>query len=230
MTVSMSTPSIPSFDMLKQAVRAILIEEKELLKPIIVSLLNDDETFRRQVASYITPELANRVLLLEEKLEVQDRYLLDDDAVTIPEEIGCLKRNVDNINAQLKGVTIPESLYKSLDALPTCETDVRADLLVKYIESTTDLPKVLDGISEITSYYINSRAFKHFVEDVLPEQYRPKSTKNLRKLKKDVFETAALRHPRKVTIDKSGHGRKELRLVQLLPTVTELQTIGERVC
>jgi len=97
--------------------------------------------------------------------------------------------------------------------LPTCVTDARADLLLTHMETNELVPKVNSGAVNLECRLCNRKEFRYFVEHVLEPEYRPKNLKNLRKLKKDLFENAAHRHPDKACIDQAFHGNKELRLL-----------------
>jgi hypothetical protein len=92
-------------------------------------------------------------------------------------------------------------------------TDIRTDFLIKHLETNEETPKLSSPFVNMELPFCNSKEFRYFVDNVLPETYRPKSLKNIRKLKKDLFENAVSRYGDLVQINKSFHGNKELRLV-----------------
>jgi len=96
---------------------------------------------------------------------------------------------------------------------PSTITDIRTDHLVTYMESNEEIPEVDSGFVNLKCKCMNSKVFKNFVTSVLPESLRPKSFKNLRKLKKDLFENAVTRYNDIVTVDKAWYGNKETRLI-----------------
>jgi len=179
-----------------------------------VSLLHDPviiESLQTIFESFMaTSELQvlKRITAIEEKLGI-----IESDVPTIPQKLIEIEVKV---NAITEGKKPKFELFKSL---PTTITDTRTDFLIKHLWESEDVPKIPDCSRSIERPYINSREFKNFVTHILPEKLRPKSFKNLRKIKKDLFENAAMRYGNKVIIDKSKHGNKELRLVAL-PCVT----------
>jgi len=100
-----------------------------------------------------------------------------------------------------------------LNDTPTTITDIRTDHLVTYMESNEEIPEVDSGFVNLKCKCMNSKVFKTFVTSVLPEALRPKSFKNLRKLKKDLFENAVARYKDVTMIDKAWYGNKETRLI-----------------
>ena len=118
---------------------------------------------------------------------------------------------------RLEEMELMEMRTSAIDAaqipdMPETVTDIRTDFLVKHLEENKDIPKIQNEGFELP--YINTREFKIFINNILPEKLRPKSLKNLRKIKKDCFENAVLRYGNKgVTINKSKHSNRELKLV-----------------
>ncbi len=152
-----------------------------------------------------------RLAEIETVLGIDD-YSYDDDEreATIPEQITMLYDMVSKINTTLK----PELIDRSLVAPSKNITEIRADFLIEYMKNNTDLPKVVSPFANIDTRILDSRDFKKFVENYLPDEYQPESMKNLRKLKRDVFEAAEKRcQANDIFIDKADHGRKELRLI-----------------
>ena len=134
---------------------------------------------------------------------------LEDEVEALQEENAELREKL-----QSKIEKVSESGQMSIpDECPSTITDIRTDHLVSYMESNEEIPEVDSGFVNLTCKYMNSKVFKNFVTSVLPESLRPKSFKNLRKLKKDLFENAVTRYNDIVTVDKAFHGNKETRLI-----------------
>jgi hypothetical protein len=98
-------------------------------------------------------------------------------------------------------------------------TEIRADYLIDYILNKTHLiPKAESVFANVKAWVVNSKEFKYFIDHELDPKYKP-DTRNLRKLKKDIFETVEARFKQKqsdkqgIFVDKADHGRNELRLI-----------------
>ena len=145
------------------------------------------------------------------ELEILRRHTMSEDNIeTLQAENAALKERV----AALESITRPARTRLPtdfIDDVPSTVTDIRADHLMRYMETNPNVPEVDGG--NVKFKYLNTKAFKEFVATILPEKLRPLSYKNIRKLKKDVFENAAARYVNRATIDKSKHGNKETRLV-----------------
>ncbi|HZK71992.1 MAG TPA: hypothetical protein VFD03_10840 [Clostridia bacterium] len=192
-------------------------ELKEAMKTLMITLVKEDQEFRETVKGivneyYVQSGTPNRLAVIDTKLGIDDFRGLSalegkEEELTIPEQMSLLAERIDTISQEDRTVTLGNS--------PQSVTDYRADFLIKHMK-TSGRPSPL--CSDFT--VMDSIGFRYFVENVLPEEYRPASMKNLRKIKKDVFENAASRH--KARIDPSNHGNKELRLmIELRPSVTE---------
>ena len=145
-------------------------------------------------------------------LGLLDEELLEDEEQepSIPTQIAELNCRVQKIDVTLK----PELLDRSLVAPSKNITEIRADFLVEYMKNNKELPKAASPFANIDTRILDSRDFKKFVENYLPEDYQPESMKNLRKIKRDVFAAAEKRcSTNDIFIDKADHGRKELRLI-----------------
>jgi len=146
------------------------------------------------------------------ELELLRRHNMSEDNIeTLQAENAALKERV----AALETITRPARTRLStefIEDVPSTVTDIRADHLMRYMETNPNVPEV-DGGNDVKFKYLNTKTFKEFVTTVLPEKLRPLSYKNIRKLKKDVFENAAARYENRAAIDKSKHGNKETRLV-----------------
>lgn len=141
----------------------------------------------------------------------------EEHETTIPEKLSMLEEKISNVTKIVDpglvstGTIKPELVNRKLVNPPQSVTDIRADFLIEYMELNTE-PIPDPCFANLELLILDSKKFRFFIEKVLPEQYRPKHMKNLRKLKRDIFERAAERHE-KVMVDKSEHGNKELRLI-----------------
>jgi hypothetical protein len=185
----------------------------------LLTLLKDPEiqTFLKTVieATIATSDLKilQRLSKVEAMLGLLDEELLEDEEEqepSIPTQIAELNCRVQKIDTTLK----PELLDRSLISPSKNITEIRADFLVEYMKNNTDLPKAVSPFANIDTRIMDSRDFKKFVENYLPEDYQPESFKNLRKIKRDVFAAAEKRcSTNDIFVDKADHGRKELRLI-----------------
>jgi hypothetical protein len=185
----------------------------------LLTLLKDPEiqTFLKTIieATIATSDLKilQRLSKVEAMLGLLDEELLEDDEEqepSIPTQIAELSDRVQKIDTTLK----PELFDRSL-VLPSKNiTEIRADFLVEYMKNNTNLPKAVSPFANIDTRVLDSRDFKKFVENYLPEEFQPESMKNLRKIKRDVFAAAEKRcYTNDIFIDKADHGRNELRLI-----------------
>jgi hypothetical protein len=191
-------------------------EIKNALKNVFITLLNEDKDFQESVKTFFEYSIATSELKILKRLAAVEQILGiedygDTEAPTIPQKLTEIEDKVIALSEEQKpNLELPESL-------PTTVTDIRTDFLIKHLQESEDIPKVPSRGIELP--FINSREFKAFISNILPEQLRPKSYKNLRKIKKDIFENAVERYSSVVTLDKSKHGNKEIRLIAL-PGVT----------
>jgi len=190
----------------------------EALKGFARYLINEDYEFQEEMKNKFNAKLATselrpiqRLAEIETVLGIDDLSYDDEDREpTIPEQITRLNNMVSKINTTLK----PELIDRSLVAPSKNFTEIRADFLIEYMKKSTDLPKAVSPFANIDTRVLDSRDFKKFVENYLPKEFQPESTKNLRKLKRDVFAAAENRcSTNDIFIDKADHGRKELRLI-----------------
>lgn len=181
----------------------------------LIELLNCEEV-QSFLKGFVDTAIATSELRILKRLATVEQVLGIDDygyseAPTIPQKLTEIENKVIALTEERKpNLELPATSSVTV-------TDIRADFLVKHLQESEDIPKVPSRGIELP--FINSREFKTFISNILPEQLRPKSYKNLRKIKKDIFENAAERYGNMVMIDKSKHGNKELRLVAL-PSVT----------
>ena len=192
----------------KNASESERIEFVDLIAPYMDKFVNTSFD-ARLATSEIRP--VQRLAEIETVLGIEDfSYDDEDHEPTIPDHITRLYAMVSKINTTLK----PELIDRSLVAPSKNITEIRADFLVEYMKKSTDLPKAVSPFANIDTKVLDSRDFKKFVENYLPEEFQPESTKNLRKLKRDVFEAAEKRcSTNDIFIDKADHGRNELRLI-----------------
>ncbi len=191
----------------------------EALKGFARYLINEDLEFQEEIKTKFNANLATseirpiqRLAEIETILGIDDfSYDDEDHESTIPEQITKLNDMVSKINTTLK----PELIDRSLISPSKNITEIRADFLVEYMKNNKDmLPKAASPFANIDSRIMDSRDFKKFVENYLPEEFQPESTKNIRKLKRDVFTAAEKRcSTNDIFIDKADHGRNELRLI-----------------
>jgi hypothetical protein len=183
------------------------IEEK--LPAVVEKVLSNPENpiFIKAIESILAIsdfKILKRLYTHDVMLGLEEPYE-EEEYVSIPAQIQELKQNA------IKTADITHSADTS--NLPTCMTDARTDLLITHMATNELVPKVSSGAVNLECRLCNRKEFKYFVEHILPPEYRPQSTKNIRKIKKDIFENAARRHPDKACIDQAFHGNKELRLL-----------------
>jgi hypothetical protein len=163
----------------------------------LLTLLKDPEiqiflkTFVEATIATSDLKILQRLSKVEAILGLLDKELLEDDEEQEP-SIPTSDR-VQKIDTTLK----PELLDRSL-VLPSKNiTEIRADFLIDYMRTATDLPKGVSPFVNIDTKVMDSRDFKKFVENYLPEDYQPESFKNIRKIKRDVFAAAENRFLRR---------------------------------
>jgi len=173
--------------------------------------------------SIVTSDLniLKRLSTIESMLGLNCDYEEEDHAPTLPEKISRL----EEITSQLNKAENPDLIDKSLVPPSKNITEIRADYLADYMRTNQLIPKAPAVFANIEVKVMDSNEFRYFVNHILPPEYRPESTKNLRKMKKDVFETAAKRH-KSIDTDKADHGRNELRLLYFREkTMEEMQPL-----
>lgn len=205
-------------------------------------LIKEDKEYRDEVKKFITEELdtsfdtriltselspVQRIASLENVTGITDFSDFEEEEAehepTLPEKISRL----EEITACINKADNPIFSDKSLIPPSKNITEIRADYLADYIIENSLIPKAPSVFANIEVKVMDSNEFRYFVEHILPAEYRPESTTTdgFRKLKKDVFETAAERHKsRGIDIDKADHGRQELRLLYFREkTMEEMQ-------
>jgi hypothetical protein len=185
-------------------------------------LLKEDKEYRAEVKTYfeeclITSELrpVQRLSTAETLLGINDFSDFEDDhEPTIPNRLEKLERETEK---KVFNIT-------DLPAMPETITDIRTDFLIKHLETNEETPKIPSPFDNMELPFCNSKEFRYFVDNVLPGKYKPRSLKNIRKLKKDIFENAVARYKDLVSIEKSFHGNRELRLV--MPKQISMSKVG----
>jgi hypothetical protein len=162
----------------------------------------------------ITSELKpiKRIAELETVTGLNDFADFEDEErePNIPERIETLEESINTLNKTVK----PELIDRSLVAPSKNITEIRADFLNEYITTNQLIPKGPSIFANIETRVVDSKEFRYFVNHILPSEYRPESTKNLRKMKRDVFNAAVERSGAKdIFVDQADHGREELRLI-----------------
>lgn len=213
MSAILQTPTLPALINLEDVKAFIQSEIDKAMNPVLkkIDALEAENIKIREE----NVRLRRHVSILEGHLNINyadyEDVCLTGDTYTDLKEEG-ITPFCDKIEQNATKAT--DNLHRAdMSNLPTCTTDARADLLVTHLETNELVPKVNSGAVNLECRICNRKEFRYFVEHVLEPEYRPKSLKNLRKLKKDLFENAARRHPDKVCIDQAFHGNKELRLL-----------------
>ena len=172
----------------------------------LIELLENEEV-QSFLKIFIDGAIATSELRILKRLSSVESILglsdLDNDTPTLPERIDKLEKDAEKKTFDVTG--LPE--------MPETITDIRTDFLIKHLETNEETPKISSPFANMELPFCNSKTFRYFVDNVLPEKYKPRSLKNIRKLKKDIFENAVSRYKDLVSIEKSFHGNRELRLV-----------------
>jgi len=114
---------------------------------------------------------------------------------TIPEQLSLLAERIDNLT---------ESVEKSIVS-PKTVTETRASLLVDHMKR---IKPAAEGEVFLSHYGIVS-----FLKHEIQEEYRADKVKNIRQVKKEVLEKARELYSDRVSLSKSEHGRREVRIV-----------------
>ncbi len=200
---------------------------KSSLRELMITLVKEDKEFREILTAIIEEcnvksEVINRLAIIDTKLGINDfrgfSKALEgrEGELTIPEEIAILKQ---------QSVTAP--LRCEFQNFPQDVTDYRTDFLLKFMENKEldhDIPELYDVKNKENCIYVGPKEFEFFIKFYLPEKYQPKSFKNLRKIRRDVFKNAEERYLKKVWVAKGIGGKKQLKLVALKRDQTELST------
>jgi len=188
---------------------------KSSLRELMITLVKEDQEFREILTAIIEEcnvksGVINRLAVIDTKLGINDFRGFSEalegreGELTIPEEIAILKQQIVTAPAKREFQNFPQNV-----------TDYRADFLMRFMENKdNDIPE-LHNKDEEPCIYVGSKEFEFFIKSYLPEKYQPKSFKNLRKIRRDVFKNAEERYLKNVWVHKGLGGRKQLKLVAL---------------
>jgi hypothetical protein len=200
-TALLKEPSIQAI--LRSAVEAAA---KDLLAKLELQFLKG-ETTKVFLKYFIDETIATSELHILKRLTAVESMLglsdLENECPTLPERVERIEKEAEKKTFDITG--LPE--------MPSTVTDIRTDFLIQHLKTNEDTPKMSSPFADMELPFCNSKEFRFFVNDVLPDKYKPRSLKNIRKLKKDIFENAVRRYKDLVSINKSFHGNKELLLV-----------------
>ncbi len=178
-------------------------------------LMKDPEVqpfFRNYIENIIENVLATsdlkilkRLTAIEKMLELNDYPIEDDEAEsTIPKQISLLSNQIKEViktnNKQSIMEPIPEFTHMGMS-----KTTARAISLFKDVVEVT-----IKGKDQIV---IGSREIKNYLTNNIEPEYRVGDVQNFRKVKRDVLSTLKKLLPDNVLLDRSKHGRREIRLV-----------------
>lgn len=213
-----------------------IFPDKEYLKGLIKSLLKEgllkelieEDSEIREMVQAITSEylitksgVPQRLAAVEQVTGIEDyEDESEEHKITLVDRVAALEEEKTVLLALRTAV---DSEFKNL---PQSKTDYRADYLIKYMEQNglkgegdeigkpdTGIPRMYSNVVKDYYIYIDTPEFRKFIDNFLPEKFLPKSKKNLRKIKSDVFRNAARRYPSKVWTHNLENGNHELRLL-----------------
>jgi len=174
-------------------------------------LMKDPEVqpfFRNYIENIIaTSELKilKRLALLEQKLDLADPDLLDEEEIeiTIPEQLSLLAERIDNITEPVK--TVSQPVTQDITVIPETKTEIRAYELVKHLQTN-----VKPRNNEI---FMTVRECMNFIQVGIKTEYRVENVKNPRQVKKEVLEKAREMYSDLVSLVPKRNGNKEVRIV-----------------
>ncbi len=178
-------------------------------------LMKDPEVqpfFRNYIENIIENVLATsdlkilkRLTAIETVLELNDYPIEDDEAeCTIPKQITLLSNQMKEIIKTNNKQSIIEPIPKGIH-IGMSKTTARAVSLFKDVVEVA-----IEGKDQIV---IGSREIKNYLTNHIEPQYRVGDVRNFRKVKRDVLTTLKKLLPDNVLLDRSKHGRREIRLV-----------------
>ncbi len=178
-------------------------------------LMKDPEVqpfFRNYIENIIENVLATsdlkilkRLTAIETVLELNDYPIEDDEAeCTIPKQITLLSNQMKEIIKTNNKQSIIEPIPKGIH-IGMRKTTSRAVSLFKDVVEVA-----IEGKDQIV---IGSREIKNYLTNHIEPQYRVGDVRNFRKVKRDVLTTLKKLLPDNVLLDRSKHGRREIRLV-----------------
>jgi hypothetical protein len=176
-----------------------------------LTLMKDPDvqpTFRMYIENILATSELNilkRLKVIETMLELND-YPIDDDEAesTIPKQISALSNQINEViktnNKRSIIEPIPESVHIGMN-----KTIARAVSLFKNVVEVA-----IEGKDQIV---IGSREIKNYLTNHIEPEYRVGDVSNFRKVKRDVLIALKKLSPDNVLLDRSKHGRREIRLV-----------------
>ncbi len=181
----------------------------------LLMLMKDPEVqpfFRNYIENIIENVLATsdlkilkRLTAIETVLELNDYPIEDDEAeCTIPKQITLLSNQMKEIIKTNNKQSIIEPIPKGIH-IGMSKTTARAVSLFKDVVEVA-----IEGKDQIV---IGSREIKNYLTNHIEPQYRVGDVRNFRKVKRDVLTTLKKLLPDNVLLDRSKHGRREIRLV-----------------
>jgi len=176
----------------------VSLSKSEKVKEFIALLKNPEvqavlELFIDNALAKSELMVLKRISTLESKLGVSDMGL-EDDELTIPEQLNLLASRIDNTVENYKPNLVP------LQAAAT-KTESRAHLLVGKLKS-------LRG-----KKHLDSKEIVQFLKYGIEERFRAKEGQNIRQIKKEVLKKAESLFKGEVELNKRNKGRREVRLV-----------------
>ncbi len=150
-------------------------------------------------------KILKRLTAIETVLELNDYPIEDDEAeCTIPKQITLLSNQMKEIIKTNNKQSIIEPIPKGIH-IGMSKTTARAVSLFKDVVEVA-----IEGKDQIV---IGSREIKNYLTNHIEPQYRVGDVRNFRKVKRDVLTTLKKLLPDNVLLDRSKHGRREIRLV-----------------
>ena len=176
----------------------VSLSKSEKVKEFIALLKNPEvqavlELFIDNALAKSELMVLKRISTLESKLGVSDMGL-EDDELTIPEQLNLLASRIDN--------TV-ENYKPNLEPLQSAatKTENRAHLLVGKLKS-------LRG-----KKHLDSKEIVQFLKYGIEERFRAKEGQNIRQIKKEVLKKAESLFKGEVELNKRNKGRREVRLI-----------------
>jgi len=169
------------------------------LKGLIITLIEEDMEFKESLQTYLVKPLVDEITRLKKLISNIEKHLGDDENFCIwrdenwenssPTEkrltdsrvpIKPIHRQFELVQKRLEECTVMQESVKQEPIAQTL-TEKRAYFFLKQTPEAEITPSK-DKI-------IKSKSFKYWLLNTLPEDLRPKSFQNLRKLKIDLFKT-----------------------------------------
>jgi hypothetical protein len=172
-------------------VKEVLSENPDILKALIIKLMEDDHDFKIHFSALVLTSKENEsdssikkdVQTLQEYLGLTDKYLLDEDFKTIPEQINSLKEDFKN-----QEYNTPLQLDHKI-IVPETNAAKQAIIIKEKVEKGKIGIRIRDGIA------IETKDYKGLLKD-FPLEIRPKpNLKNITKAALDAFNQVVIISP-----------------------------------